>query len=765
MRILITTGIFEPESGGPATYTPQLAAKLVAAGHEVTVITYSDTDQLDTDANYPFKLVRVARNNKVLNRIKFFFAVFKHARACDMIYTLDWFAAGLPVALACKILRKPYIVRVGGDYLWEQRYLESGQKPVTLKGFYEQGTYAQYVPGVAFRIIRAVLRTASHVVFNSDIQRKLYVRYYGLDAGRVSTIHNPYSHQDSAGIVRDIPTKEIVYWGRLIVMKNVDSLIRAFAQAGLPADYTLIIIGDGPQKESLRRLIGELQIESRVHLFPSAPKHDVLERVKNVRACILPSWTDIAPNQVYEALALGVPTVVTKENYLPIHDQLPEMLDPHSIEDMVSKFKMLADDARYGVFATQWKAISYHRDWSVVVAEHMALFTAVTGVHTSSEVSSLHILQIGADRSPRGILYPNSPAIQRQKAYGKLFAALDIIGFSLAGDGRVPFEASPHVHVYPTRSYSRLFYGLDIMRIARRLPKFDVISVQDPFETGLLGLLMSRMMRVPLHVQVHTDFRSPEYANHSSLNHVRVLIAGFVLRRATRIRVVSERIKHSIEQIGVMKPITVLPIFTDVSRFQNAHPDSKLQVRFAASSHKILVVARLEPEKNVALAISAFAQAATSAFAQATKGMPDACLIIVGEGSERERLVNMVENLHIADRVFFEGEQDPVPYYALADLVLVPSHYEGYGLVILEALAAGKPVLSTDVGIAREAGVIIAEPKDFAQALGSWLHVSVDYPRPMDISRYVYKNLEDYAQKYCTDIAASLQEIGRILVQ
>jgi glycosyltransferase involved in cell wall biosynthesis len=209
---------------------------------------------------------------------------------------------------------------------------------------------------------------------------------------------------------------------------------------------------------------------------------------------------------------------------------------------------------------------------------------------------------------------------------------------------------------------------------------------------------------------------------------------------------VSERIKHSIEQIGVMVPITVLPIFVDVSRFQHARADEGLKARFAPSSHKVLVVARLEPEKNVALAIVSFAQITIS----------DACLIIVGEGSERERLVQLVQSLNIADRVFFEGEQDPAPYFALADLVVVPSRYEGYGLVILEALAAGKPVLSTDVGIAREAGATIAEPKDFARALGTLLNVNTDYPHSIDISRYMYKDLEEYAQRYCNDIAACL---------
>lgn len=774
MRLVITTGIFEPESGGPATYAPVLAGRLVAAGHDVTVITYSDTPYLDTDAKYPFKLIRVVRGNKLLNRVNFFFTVLTYARACDLIYTLDWFAAGVPVMMAARYLDKPYIVRVGGDYAWEQKYLESGAPPVTLKDFYETRLYRRAAYRVAFYLIRSVLRGASHIVFNSDAQRSLYAHYYDLQADVLSTINNPVPHTDGAPIVRDAPTKEIVYWGRLIVMKNVGSLVRAFAQAALPAEYTLTIIGDGPQKAPLLSLIKELHLEGRVHIEPAMPKEEAFKRVRNARAYVLPSWTDISPTQVYEALSMGLPSLVTQENYLPIHDQLPQMIDPRSIEDIADKLKMLTDDTRYAAFSSAFTAIHFDHDWDKVVSEHTALFesfikptvpaeTPALPVSASAPAPSLvesptpvpanvrtdvRVLQIGADRSKRGILYPDSPAVARQVGYGEHFGSLDIIGFSLSGDKRLPFKASPKVQIYPTSSVSRLFYGLDTIRIARRLPRPDVISVQDPFETGLLGALMSLMMHVPLHVQVHTDLLAPAYARHSVLNRARVFVARIVLARAARIRVVSDRIKQSLTgQWGIKVPVTVLPIFADLERLKNITPDVALSVRFGQFKHRLLVVARLEPEKNVALAIHAFAQVAPA----------EACLIIVGDGSDHGHLVTLAHMLKIADRVFFESEKDSLPYYGVADLVLVPSLYEGYGLVIVEALAAGKPVISTDVGVARSMGAIIAEPPHFVQALAAWFAVAEDRPRATGLAAYPYKNFEEYAKAYAQDIAACLK--------
>jgi hypothetical protein len=75
MRILMTSGIFEPESGGPATLTPKIAARLVEDGHKVTVMTYSDEPSYDFDSKYPFTLVRVVRRgSRLLNYGAFFLA-------------------------------------------------------------------------------------------------------------------------------------------------------------------------------------------------------------------------------------------------------------------------------------------------------------------------------------------------------------------------------------------------------------------------------------------------------------------------------------------------------------------------------------------------------------------------------------------------------------------------------------------------------------------------------------------------------------------
>lgn len=348
---------------------------------------------------------------------------------------------------------------------------------------------------------------------------------------------------------------------------------------------------------------------------------------------------------------------------------------------------------------------------------------------------TMRVLSIGTDAS---VCDAGSASGMRQRAYTTELGHLDVVVLTKRESDTVREEK---LAVYPAVSAWFVVRAISAYRIATSLQKPDVVSAQDPFETGLIGCLVAWYFNVPLHVQVHTDFLSPAYVQHSVLNKLRVWIAGFILRRATRIRVVSERVKISIAGwYRLAAPISVLPIFVDVEQLRSPKSDFG-EGEFESFSTKLLVVSRLEKEKNVSLAIKSFAQAAPI----------DTCLIIIGDGRQRTLLEKLAGQLNVSDRVFFEGRQDPVPYYHLADLVLVPSLYEGYGLVIIEALAAGIPVLSTDVGVAKEAGAIVATPESFAAALASWF---VSGPREGRLAGYPYASFDQYVRAYCDDVRA-----------
>ncbi len=369
MKILITTGIFEPEPGGPAIYTARLADKLVLAGHQVSVITYSDKNRYDFDKNYTYPVKRIKRSNKLLNYFKYFFAVLKNLKKCDLVYSLDYSSAGLPVYLATRIIRKKYIIRIGGDFIWE-KYINTGNKPITLEQFYNDKIFLQYKR--FFNLSKRVVQGAVKIIFNSDPLRELFAKYYSLDANKLETIYNPIPVFENIP-KRESINKEIVYFGRLIKVKNIKSALIAFAEYN--KDFTFTIIGKGPEKNSLIDLVKKLDIAGRVNFISEMRQDELLKKIVNSYYFILPSWTDISPNQVYECLSIGLPVLMTKENFLPINTSNWIKIDPSSLDDIKNKMKSLTDPKFYEDFSKRNVIDDFDFNWDDVLAMHLSIFT------------------------------------------------------------------------------------------------------------------------------------------------------------------------------------------------------------------------------------------------------------------------------------------------------------------------------------------------------------------------------------------------------
>ncbi len=344
----------------------------------------------------------------------------------------------------------------------------------------------------------------------------------------------------------------------------------------------------------------------------------------------------------------------------------------------------------------------------------------------------MHVLSIGSDRS---LFDEGSRARIRARAYAEALGTLRIIVFTLRRDNYVPAHEG-NLSVYPTCSRTRFGYVFGAVRIAKRL-RADVITTQDPFEAGLAGMRAARALNVPLHVQLHTDPFALAFSRASILNRIRLLLMPRVMRRATRIRVVSERLKNALERrYHSSVPITVLPIYTDLARFH--------AIRHTPEPGHLVWVGRFEKEKDPMLALATLAAARSAGI--------DARLTMLGTGRLEPALRVRAVQLGIATHVEFPGWADPLPYLAKAELVLATSQYEGYGLSIIEALASGVPVLATDVGGAREAGAIIAPCAGYTKALLDWFKSG---PREGRLVAYPYSSFEDYVAAYAADIRAA----------
>lgn len=148
---------------------------------------------------------------------------------------------------------------------------------------------------------------------------------------------------------------------------------------------------------------------------------------------------------------------------------------------------------------------------------------------------------------------------------------------------------------------------------------------------------------------------------------------------------------------GRVRPRTVvIPNGVDPDRFRPPTPDER-----AAARDRF----RLGDEDRVAVFVGGeFERKGLGVLMQAMVSAPTILLLVVGGDAKMVgRVAARAEELGVADRVLLVGEQsDPAPYYAIADMFVLPSAYESFGLVFLEALACGVPVIATRVGIAPE---------------------------------------------------------------
>jgi D-inositol-3-phosphate glycosyltransferase len=179
--------------------------------------------------------------------------------------------------------------------------------------------------------------------------------------------------------------------------------------------------------------------------------------------------------------------------------------------------------------------------------------------------------------------------------------------------------------------------------------------------------------------------------------------------------------------------IEVIPCGTDIRRF-SSQPKSlaRRQLGWSSTERILLYVGRLDPRKGLETLLRASAQLEAGSPVLSSPWR----LVIVGgsspdrsDGQERQRLEQLAQDLGISDRITFAGaiSHDELPnYYNAADICIIPSHYEPFGLVAIEAMACGTPVVASDVGglrftvIPEETGLLVppCNPAALAEAIG-----------------------------------------------
>lgn len=302
----------------------------------------------------------------------------------------------------------------------------------------------------------------------------------------------------------------------------------------------------------------------------------------------------------------------------------------------------------------------------------------------------MHVIAISLGRN---ILNVESRDRLRAVAYARGVNAYHVIILTRKIHGYTHDVHEGTLHVYPTNSRTRFLMLWDAYRIGRKIIREQsaesiVITAQDPLEVGWLSWFLSRSKNTHLHVQVHGDyFSSDAWVGHSFVRRVKRFFAQVLLHRTPAIRVVSERIKRSLVTRGIPESkITVLPIRPELELFLSCEHTYRTQPPFT-----FLYLGRLAPEKNIPLIVNAFALA--------HKKHPNIRLRIVGEGSEQARIESLITSLGITGAVaVLPWTRDVAREMNAADVFLLASQHEAYALTLVEAMAVGLPIITTDVG-------------------------------------------------------------------
>lgn len=265
---------------------------------------------------------------------------------------------------------------------------------------------------------------------------------------------------------------------------------------------------------------------------------------------------------------------------------------------------------------------------------------------------------------------------------------------------------------YPLFKYPPYDSSL-IIRIAELLQEydFDIIHAHYALPYGLCAHF-ARMLINHKKVKIITTIHGTEVfvlAQH----HLYKDMLRYVLKTSDVVTTVSKYLKKTTNDlIGKIKHIEVIYNFVDSDIFSPSKKNMNLRQKYAQNEEKIIIHAsNMRPIKRLMDVIAVFNQIQMNTPAR---------LLLMGDGPDRQNALALCKQLNIRDKVYFLGKQlNREDFYSMADLFLLPSSFESFGLSALEAMSCGVPVMITAVGgakelIGNERNSLLCQPEDIS---------------------------------------------------
>jgi glycosyltransferase involved in cell wall biosynthesis len=300
MKVAIAAGLYPPEIGGPATYALLIEDELPKRGVAVVMV--------------PFGWVR--HYPKIIRHIVYMYKLWQESKSADIIYALDPVSVGLPAAIVSKIIKKPLLIRLGGDYAWEQGRVRFGLTE-TLDEYLTKKPHRPLMVRLLASVQTWVTNQATKVIAPSEYLKGV-IAQWGVPRERIVVVYSALYPLSVSGTKEELRAQlsytkpTLVTAGRLVPWKGFPAVIEMLhSLLATHPDSTLIIAGDGEEEQMLRTLVKEKNLDSHVRFIGRVSKDALGAVIKAADVFVLNTAYEGLSHQLIEVMDVATPIVTT----------------------------------------------------------------------------------------------------------------------------------------------------------------------------------------------------------------------------------------------------------------------------------------------------------------------------------------------------------------------------------------------------------------------------------------------------------------------
>ncbi len=534
---------------------------------------------------------------------------------------------------------------------------------------------------------------ARNYIANSQAVQVFYEKHLGVRKGKIVVAPNGvdthlFAQAESQSIERELglpPGAFVVTCvANLAPNKGQADLLSAFESvfAATPKAY-LLLVGDGEERASLLAQRSTLQSKERIYLL--GRRTDVPNILKATTVFVLPTLFEGMSTALLEAMAAQKPIVTThipENKVLLTHNESALLVPPSNAKLLAAALKEMYTDRSLRDRLSHAAFAEVERNYSIsnMATTFSRIFDQISGYSLAGPTKIIHLISSLESGGAENMLLRTLPLL-RDKAFEQVVITMFRSG-----------ELAPEFEKKGIRVMNVNAKNLFDIKGHRRL--YQILSEEHPglvvtylFYATVIGRLYLRSrVNAPIIPFLRTTYNYSRYLHARIFDRLTKHLVGHYFANSEAVKA------YYVKHIGVRADdITVIPNGIDVALFRHA-TGQEIVREFQLPAERLVVscVANLAVNKGHRYLLEAFERLFGD--------YPQAYLIIVGEGQERGNLLRQVEHYRSRDHILFLGRRSDVPnILAITDAFVLPTLFEGLSNALLEAMAAGCAVITTDI--------------------------------------------------------------------